>query len=148
MNTTIAILKQRFSEPSVKTLKENNKCTIHWSGYEGNDRRVKLSCGHMLGLECIIEWALCTTPSERYQDCPFCQTELLPPSLCSRASVPVYYFDLCWRETLELCGGLWAIPLVIGLKIGSFPCQRFFQVGRLSAHRIRAPTMPDSGYIS
>lgn len=33
-------------------------------------------------------------------------------SLRSGASVPVYYFDLCWEENLELYGGLWAIPLV------------------------------------
>lgn len=45
MKTPITTLKQRFSEPPWEKLKENNKCSICWSDYEGEDRPVKLPVG-------------------------------------------------------------------------------------------------------
>lgn len=129
MDTAIAKLKQRFSEPPTEILEENNKCSICWSDYEEDHRPVKLPCGHIFREECILSWAQRTTLSGRYQRCPFCQAELIPTSLRSRASVlvlvPVHVIGNLWREGLEFYGGIWGMILAFGLGIGRDAFQQF-----------------------
>lgn len=50
------------------------------------DQAVKLPCVHIFGEQCILTWAQGTTPHGRYNSCPNCLVELLPPSMYSRFS--------------------------------------------------------------
>lgn len=124
MDTAITTLKQRFSKPPAEQIEEDKKCTICWNDYEGNDGPVKLPCGHIFGEECILTWAQCTTPSGRYQGCPFCQAELLRPSLRSRASILVYLYEDVEHRVLGVYGGFWGLAFACGLEAG---CMVFLQ---------------------
>lgn len=84
MDKAITRLEQKLSAPSNDELQTLGMCHICWTDYEGEDYPVKLPCGHVFGKECILVWARGTTPSGSYNGCPWCGTELLPPSLSSR----------------------------------------------------------------
>lgn len=49
MNKTIATLRQSFTEPSADLMQQHPLCGICWTDYDGEDRPVKLPCGHVFG---------------------------------------------------------------------------------------------------
>ena len=82
------------------------------------ERAVKLPCGHIFGEDCILDWAQGITPSGRYNGCPWCRSELLPPTLRSRSSALRWWLTDFWH-TLELViyEHLWILPLVPVLMV-------------------------------
>lgn len=105
MDKAIKTLQQRLLPPSPNTLQDNSICGICWTDYDGDsDRPVTLPCGHVFGEDCILAWARGTTPNGRYNGCPTCRAELLPPSLHSRSQGLVWYLTMLWHSFLTVLG--------------------------------------------
>lgn len=117
MDKAIADLKQRFTEPSAELIQQNPLCGICWNDLDGEDRPVKLPCGHVFGEECVISWAKGITPTGRYHGCPYCRAELLPPSLHSRTSALLQVLSDLWPLMKMLLGGGQGVAFVIALII-------------------------------
>lgn len=105
MDNAIRALRQRFTEPPADLTRYISRCQICWNEFEGEDRPVRLPCGHTFGEECIIAWSRGVTPTGRHNGCPHCGAELLPPSLHSRASVLRDWLVYVWRVLRRLMGG-------------------------------------------
>ena len=84
MEEAIATLSERFTTPSADQMQQHPLCSICWTDYDGEDQGVVLPCGHVFGKECVLAWARGVTPMGRYNGCPYCRAELLPPSMHSR----------------------------------------------------------------
>ena len=86
--------------------------------YEEEDKPVKLPCGHVFGEECVLTWALASTPTRRHNGCPSCHAELLPPS-----SVVRYWasglWSLFWSDVKAFFGNL-TVALFFGLLVALF----------------------------
>lgn len=119
MTEAIAALRQRFTVPSADLLQQHPLCGICWNDYDGEDQPVKLPCGHVFGEECVIAWAKGATPTGRHNGCPSCRSELLPPSLYSRASALSNELSGIWLCFKDLLGGQRGVALVVGLKIAN-----------------------------
>lgn len=120
MNKAIARLKQNLPAPSNEELRMLGMCHICWTDYEGEDCPVKLPCGHVFGKECIVAWARGTTPSGRYNGCPWCGTELLQPSLSSRLSGLKEWIDTFQLEdVVRVAGDFGVLGLLVLL---TFTC--------------------------
>ena len=117
MDQAIRTLRQRFTQPSTELVQRNPLCRICWTNYEGGDRPVRLPCGHVFGEKCIITWSRRVTPTGRYNGCPFCGAELLPPSLQSRTSVLCDWLVYGWRVLRAMMGGRRQIALVATLWV-------------------------------
>lgn len=117
MDKAIAKLKRRFTKPSADLIEQNPRCGICWNDFVGEDRPVKLPCGHVLGEECISSWAGGTTSTGRHHGCPYCRAELLPPSLPSRTSALVRDFSDSWPQMKMLLGGDQGVTFIITLFI-------------------------------
>ena len=111
MDKAIGALQQRFTEPSADEIQQDSMCSICLNDYEGEDRPVRLPCGHVFGKECIIAWSRGITPTGRHNGCPYCRAELLPPSVYSRSSALRDLLSDIWQALSELLGG----PRGIGL---------------------------------
>lgn len=117
MDKAIAKLKRRFTKPSADLIEQNPRCGICWNDFVGEDRPVKLPCGHVLGEECIISWAGGTTSTGRHHGCPYCRAELLPPSLPSRTSALVRDLSDSWSLMKILLGGGQGVTFIITIFI-------------------------------
>lgn len=115
MDKAIAKLKKRFTEPSGDLIKQNPRCAICWRDFDADYRPVKLPCGHIFGKECIISWARGITPSGRYNSCPICRAELLPPTLHTRTSTLWQSLPHSWADIQWLLGGNQGVALVFAL---------------------------------
>ena len=133
MDKAIGALRQRFTEPSADAIQQNPLCRICWNDYEGEDRPVKLPCGHLFGEECIIAWSRGITPNGRHNGCPYCRAELLPPSLHSRASALRNWCLDIWLFFRELTGGPREIALEAALWVAS-ACTRCFPESKVAGY--------------
>ena len=134
MDKTIGALRKRFTEPSTDTTQQDPLCRICWNDYEGEDRPVMLPCGHVFGEECIIAWSRGITPTGRYNGCPCCRAELLPPSLHSRASALRDWLSDFWRAFQMVLGGPREVAFVTVLCVASICAQNFPQSSKVTDH--------------
>ena len=126
-------LQQRFTEPSADAIQQNSMCSICLNDYEGEDRPVRLPCGHVFGKECIITWSRGITPTGRHNGCPCCRAELLPPSVYSRSSALSDWLSDIWQALNELLGGPREIALAVVLWIMS-NCAKYFPESRIAEY--------------
>ena len=133
MDKAIGALRQRFTEPSADAIQQNPLCRICWIEYEGEDRPVRLPCGHLFGEECIIAWSRGITPNGRHNGCPYCRKELLPPSLQSRTSALRDLRLDFWLALRTVAGGPREIALAAVLNVASF-CARFFPKSKVARY--------------
>lgn len=125
MESALTALQQRFSSPSNNENQGLDSCSICWTDYDQADRPIKLPCGHIFGEECILAWAQGTTPSGRYNGCPICRAELLPPSWSSRTAGLNYWMSAIWQSLWIEFGGNFGILVrlvscIVVLVLGTF----------------------------
>lgn len=116
MDEALATLQQRLTYPSIDELQNVGMCRICWTDYEGADCPIKLPCGHVFRKECILVWAQGTTPSGHPNGCPFCRTELLPPSFSSRLRGLIYDGVTIWLLFLYSAGGYVGFGFYLALR--------------------------------
>ena len=127
MDKAIRALRQRFAEPSADDIQQHPLCRICWTDYEGEDRPVRLQCGHVFGEECIIIWSRGVTPTGRYNGCPWCRAELLPPSLHLRISALCDSLLDLWRANTRVLGGPRDIACLALLAFASVRTNSFLE---------------------
>ena len=124
MDKAIVNLQQCFTAPSADLIEQNPQCGICWDEYHREDRPVKLPCGHVFGENCVSAWARGTTPTGRYNGCPNCRAEILPPSLHSRIGALLQWLCDLWPVVKLAFGGLQGVVLVFGLTTMIFRVER------------------------
>lgn len=98
-------IRQRLSTLSRDERQTLPPCDICQNDYGPEERPVKLPCNHIFGEKCIITWARGTTPSGRYNGCPTCRAEILPPTLSSRLTGFKYWHAAFCHQFVILAGG-------------------------------------------